>query len=177
VVTRTSKKPARSRLAGCIGAPGGITAQEALKRAANNVAFARKPSLRQLGDDLDKLLAFARSRCGQPFPAEAAELSRLALEAGDIAAAFGQPYTGQALSSLCELLDIYQAVDVWDERAYALHLSAIALLRDTSETEADEGSSAMELLHALRPEGLNAVAVVTGLQEVITYMRRRAGLN
>ncbi len=102
---------------------GGLSVDEAMRRANTEVDNHRAEATRVINDALDKLEALARAR----EPESAAQCYDLSSFILDIAGIF-QPPLCRAASSLCELAMRMQAAGKWDWPSVDVHVATMRLL-------------------------------------------------
>lgn len=123
-------------LARFIDVKGGITAEQALKRAALNLEFIKDKSLRTIDESLAALAAVRRTETADCAP-ELETRREWHAEATNIAAlagTFGLPTLSAGARLMCDYLDLMEETSSWNPMGAALHYDALICLRNESGT-------------------------------------------
>ncbi len=118
-----------NRLAQCIGAPGGIKADDALFRAGAAIEMRRDKALDHIEARLAQLGASIAAAGSAPDERARKDMHRLSNDVLSIAGLFGRDALGNAAHSLCELLTELEARGAWDAASVRVHYEAMRILR------------------------------------------------
>jgi hypothetical protein len=118
-----------NRLARLLSEPGGISAGDALRKAAENLESIRESSLSSLDEHLARIEALRRDAGGKASAETEEAIYRLSNSIHAIAGLFGLDQLGEAAFSLCELIDRQRERGRWSPEAVDVHLSAFRLFR------------------------------------------------
>lgn len=128
----------RNRLAQCIGAPGGIKADDALFRAGGAIEMRRDKALEHIEQRLNQLGGAIASVGSMPDASVRKDLHRLSNDVLSIAGLYGREGLGSAAGSLCELLAELEARSAWDAASVRVHYEAMRILRTPEHLSATE---------------------------------------
>jgi hypothetical protein len=137
--------------------PGGLSVEDAVRAAEQNVAAIQDESVAEVDRNIDLL-----ARSAAAVAADSANLSAReevyahANVIAGLAGCCGLGEVGQAAFCLCDLTDLYIVSGSWNADAVAVHLSAIAVLRSPDIAGAPEMRR----------------SVLAGLHEIVLQARR-----
>lgn len=117
----------RNRLAEMIHEPGGLTIEDALRRAESNIESLHGEVTAAIDQALAKL------QQAMPLGVDGAdEMYRRSNDIVGFAVTLALRDVGRAAYSLCELLDRQRTRGSWNAQAVAVHVEALRLLREPS---------------------------------------------
>ena len=150
VVTRQLRENRLAKLT----APGGMTEVEAAAAATANLEAIRDECVAQLDRDFELLKRAAADPHARNVPLLQREIYAHANAIAAIGGACGLGEMGEAAFSLCELVDRQIIRGAWSDRAVAVHLDAMGLLRRADNDLAPAARKA--LIAGLRHVAVNA---------------------
>ena len=132
----TKQLPAHTkRLAQLINQPGGITAQEAVAAAEQQLEGLRERGLSDITATIRAVQALASGLPPEELEARGNELYRMSNSLIGVAGVFGKSGVGDVALSFCTLIERMTLARHWDRNAIQAHLDSLRLLSQDGVTQ------------------------------------------
>ena len=132
----TKHLPAHTRrLAQLVNQPGGITAQEAVAAAEQQLESLRERGLSDITATIQAVQALAGSLQPEELAARGNELYRMSNSLIGVAGVFGKGGVGDVALSFCTLIERMTLAQHWDRNAIQAHLDSLRLLSQDGVTQ------------------------------------------
>jgi hypothetical protein len=128
-------RPRVNTLAKMVNQPGGMRAEDALRKAEENLDTIKPVLAEEVEKNLASLLELLDAAATRPEKTVLDEAYLRSNQVAGMAGLSGMAPLGQAAFSLCELLDKLGVAERWSAEAVDVHLNAMRLLRRMPEAD------------------------------------------